>query len=286
MTYLSVLTKQTPIEVAKQAALLAGDIIIKGRENKSFAIETKSSRYDLVTDIDREADAVIIKTISSHFPDHQIMTEETFRSSDKFDFKMPIWIVDPIDGTKNFVHGHPYVAVAIAFMDKMKLEVGVVHCPFLKDFFHAVRQGGAFLNGKQINVDRSRDLKSSLISTPHTRNKDFYDEVNERMLRVHNSCDDLRRFGSATIEISNIAAGRSGGCYLRRTNPWDMAAPALIVKEAGGVCSSFIKRDTPIYQNQMYYHDYLKIELPGELYCDGFYACSKVIEEEFLEVLR
>ncbi len=225
---------ETVLAVATEAARRAGEVILSARRDNDFSVKNKKSDVDLVTTADVAAEKVVVDTIRARFPDHSFLAEESAPSISPADYAKPLWIIDPIDGTTNFVHGHYQVGVSIAFAFQGTVEVGVVHAPFLGETFTARRGSGAFMNGAPIQASRERTLKRSLIATgfPYTR-EDIPTFVHQ-LTTVLTQCRDIRRLGSAALDICMVAAGRVEGFY-ETVNTWDIAAGCLIAREAGAL---------------------------------------------------
>eukprot|EP01117_Protostelium_nocturnum_P017882 TRINITY_DN7360_c0_g1_i2.p1 TRINITY_DN7360_c0_g1~~TRINITY_DN7360_c0_g1_i2.p1 ORF type:complete len:237 (+),score=64.68 TRINITY_DN7360_c0_g1_i2:213-923(+) len=187
----------------------------------------------------------MIGRIKERFPKHKFLAEESFspqhqsKSGSIYNFSdEPTWIIDPVDGTTNFVHGYPWVCVSIGFAVKKEVVVGVVVNPILKETFHAMKGGGAFLNGKRINVSNAKELSQSVVSTNfgYDRTEEGADFMlgNIRTLLMEN-VQSTRSEGSAAVALCSVALGRLDAFYEFGIHPWDIAAGVLIVKEAGGV---------------------------------------------------
>ena len=227
----------SPLEVARAAALAAGSLIRRaGAESR--AIERKSS-VDLVTQVDRASERLILERLVMAFPGHAIVAEES--APQPSDDTRPCWYVDPLDGTTNFVHGLPHCAVSLAMtVPPGRVDVAVVYDPFKDELFSAMRGEGATLNGRPIRPSAAGLLDEALFVTgfPYDRreNTAFYLSYFEAFLR---RCRDLRRFGSAALDLCYVACGRFDGFWEWRLKPWDTAAGWLIVEEAGGRVTDF-----------------------------------------------
>ncbi len=226
---------QDELSVAKDAANEAGRIMQEHQEN-GFDISRKSAYNDIVTDADYACQEHIVKTIHEAFPDDGFLTEE--------DTELPAgengrqWIIDPIDGTKNFVHQFPHYCTSIALEVDGTMQVGVVYAPVQDNLFYAVRGDGAYLNGEQIQVSAVDALQDALIITRVT---DWnQSELIERETAFLHALLDIpssfRRPGSAALDLCYVACGYADGHALVTINKWDVAAGQLIVEEAGGVC--------------------------------------------------
>ncbi|MFZ0887294.1 MAG: inositol monophosphatase family protein [Candidatus Binataceae bacterium] len=217
-------------KVAMRAAGVAGRIHLS--RLRRISVKLKSSPIDLVTEADREAEAAIIEVIRRAYPAHAVLAEESGASAESSEHR---WIVDPLDGTTNFAHGYPQFCVSIAYEHRGRLELGVVYDALKRECFVARRGGGARLNGKPIHVSRVRRLEDSMLCTgfPYDRRERprFYLAFWEAfMMRTQ----AIRRTGSAALDLTCVACGRIDGFFEFGLKAWDVAAGALIVKEAGG----------------------------------------------------
>jgi len=210
----------------------AGQLIVDERCNSALQAEFKNGD-ELVTQADLKADALITKAINGEFPDHLLVSEELAPDTASLSKQMgPLWIVDPIDGTVNYAHGHAQSAISIAYAVGGRVEVGVVYNPFTKELFHAQYGKGAFLNGAPISVARETNLRRAIIATGFPYNKAEIGILVHRLGSVLAACADIRRLGSAALDICWVAAGRLDG-YYESLSLWDFAAAQLIATEAG-----------------------------------------------------
>lgn len=217
---------------AVKAARRAGDIINRAAENiEQLKIQHKT-KNDLVSEVDHAAEAEIIKSLQKIYPDHAFLAEESGRIGES-DYE---WIIDPLDGTTNFLHGFPVYAVSIALAYKKQLQVAVVYDPCRNDLFTASRGSGAYLNEKRIRVSKRDKLIDCLIGTgfPFRANSDV-DSYGEMFKALALKTAGIRRPGAAALDLANVAAGRLDGFWEIGLSPWDMAAGALLIKEAGGL---------------------------------------------------
>lgn len=225
----------TPLETAEALAREAGKLIAAAL-GSAEQVDRKSP-INLVTEVDRNAEELIVAGLTDAFPDHAIVAEE---SSPDRPPEGPCWYIDPIDGTTNFVHGLPHCAVSIGFADGGRMQAAVVHDPCKDETFTAERGKGAHLNGSPIRVSSCETLGDSLVVTgfPYDRREHagFYMAYFEKFLV---SCRDLRRYGSASLDLCYVAAGRFDGFWEWELAPWDTAAGWLVVEEAGGAVSDF-----------------------------------------------
>ena len=216
--------------VALRAARAAGRIHMSWLHRAKTT--RKSNALDLVTEADKEAEQAVIATIRRAFPDHAILAEESGASGNTGAHR---WIIDPLDGTTNFAHGFPAFCVSIAYEHRGRVVVGVVFDALRKELFTARRGKGARLNGETVGVSKSKKLETSLLATgfPYDRRERrrfylcFWEEM---MTRV----EGVRRPGSAALDLASVASGRLDGFWEFGLKPWDVAAGALLVEEAGG----------------------------------------------------
>ncbi len=220
--------------VAVRAARRAGDFIARAfDERDDLRIRQKSDR-DFVTEVDQRAQGMILREITRHYPDHGIVAEE---SEERVNADAPIqWYVDPLDGTTNFIHGYPHFAVSIAAWKMGKPMLAVVHDPIRNETFEARAGNGAFLNRRRLRVSAVRDLSRALFASglPSYR-REGVDVFQERMDRCMRRLDSYRRGGSAALDLAYVAAGRLDAYWEAGLKPWDIAAGALLVQEAGGM---------------------------------------------------
>jgi myo-inositol-1(or 4)-monophosphatase len=223
------------LNIAVRAARRAGDIIVRSLNRMSSIQVDAKAHNELVTEVDRAAENEIIETIRKSYPDHSFLGEET-GSHGHSDFQ---WIIDPLDGTTNFVHGYPQFAVSIALRQRGRLEHGVIYDPMRQELFTASRGTGAQLDGRRIRVSARRDLTGALIGTgfPYRANAVWMDEYLQMMKAVTESVAGIRRPGAAALDLAYVAAGRFDGFWELGLAEWDLAAGVLLVREAGGLVS-------------------------------------------------
>ncbi|HEY2685590.1 MAG TPA: inositol monophosphatase family protein [Steroidobacteraceae bacterium] len=226
---------QPLLNIAVRAARRAGDLIVKSLSRlDSLKIDSKG-RNDFVSDVDRKSEADIIATIHKHHPDHAVHGEETGRTGES-DF---VWIVDPLDGTTNFLHGFPTFAVSIAVQVKGRIQHGVVYDPMRQELFTASRGDGAQLDGKRIRVSNQRTLEGSLVGTGFPFRAGANLDAYLAMLKVvMGTAAGVRRPGAASLDLAYIAAGRMDAFWEFGLAPWDTAAGTLLIQEAGGRVST------------------------------------------------
>ena len=231
------------LNIAIRAARNAGDIITRYVDRiDSLKIGTKQHN-DFVSEVDQLAEQEIINSLKKAYPDHAILAEESGAHNIKKDDKQPTWIIDPLDGTTNFLHGFPQFAVSIALKQGNQLQVGVIYDPMRQELFTAMRGGGARLNDRRIRMNPNTKLEGSLIGTgfPYYR-YDYLDQYMEILKEVITKTAGVRRPGSAALDLAYTAAGRFDGFWEFNLQAWDIAAGALMVQEAGGIVSDFDNR--------------------------------------------
>ena len=223
---------QPLLNIAVRAARRAGDLIVRNVDRvPSLGVRTKS-RNDFVTEIDQLAERDIVETIRRTHPDHGFLGEEGGRSGgDEF-----VWIIDPLDGTTNFLHGFPTFAVSLACEHRGRLEHGVVYDPMRQELFTASRGDGAQPDGRRIRVSRQVELEGSLIGTgfPYRANARWIDEYLAMLKAIMQQAAGIRRPGAAALDLAYVAAGRIDGFWEIGLNAWDTAAGTILITEAGG----------------------------------------------------
>ena len=226
------------LDFARELAREAGGLIAEEQRQTGMIREFKRGN-ELVTEADLKADRLIHERISGKFPEHGILSEES--SPDFANIHLspePVWIVDPIDGTVNFAHGHRQSAVSIALAAHDRIELGVVYNPFTDEMFSALRGHGARLNGETIKVSGESKLSRALIATGFPYEKTGLKPLIQRLDAVLHNCADIRRLGSAALDICWLACGRLDGFY-ETLSLWDFAAAGLIAREAGATYGHF-----------------------------------------------
>jgi len=225
---------QPLLNIAIRAARRAGEIIIRGM-NRLHRLDVRAKgQNDFVTEIDMQAERDIIETIRKPYPSHQILGEETGQSGgndDEF-----VWIIDPLDGTTNYLHGFPQFAVSIGIQRRGRMEHGVVYDPLRQELFTTSRGDGAQLDGKRIRVTQHSSLERALIGTgfPYRSNLHWLDNYMAMLKVITQQTAGIRRAGSAALDLAYVAAGRLDGFWELGLSPWDTAAGSLLITEAGG----------------------------------------------------
>lgn len=222
------------LEFSKQIARDAGKLMCVELEQAGGpAAHYKQAGLELVTEADIKVDELICNAIRSRFPGHMILAEESSPDLEDISRIMtPLWIVDPIDGTVNYAHSHHHSAVSIAYVDKGLVQCGVVYNPFVDEMFYACKGLGAFLNDSKIHVAKKTDMRRALFATGFPYDKSDLAPLVARLSRMLDNCADLRRIGSAALDICWVAAGRLD-IYYENLSVWDFAAAQLIAMEAG-----------------------------------------------------
>jgi myo-inositol-1(or 4)-monophosphatase len=226
------------LNIAVRAARSAGNVITRAFEQvDKIEIQSKGTN-DFVTNVDLSAEQVIIETLQKSYPDHCIISEESGVINGKnTDYQ---WVIDPLDGTTNFVKGIPHFAVSIALKVKGKLDQAVIYDPVRGELFTASRGKGAQLNGFRIRVRQAKELNGAIIATgfPH-KAKQHLDAYMNIFKSLFTKTSDMRRAGSAALDLAYVAAGRVEGFFEIGLKPWDTAAGELLVVEAGGLVTDF-----------------------------------------------
>lgn len=248
--------KQFTIDLARQA----GEMIRTERAEADLEHSYKFGN-ELVTQADLKADKLICDAIRAQFPAHSIVSEESAPDTDHVqEIENPFWIIDPIDGTVNYAHGHIQSAVSIAYAEQGRVVLGVVFNPFTNEMFHAQLGSGAFLNDQPISVASETDLRRAIIATGFPYKKEGIATMVDNLHRILDECADIRRLGSAALDICWVAAGRLDG-YYESLSLWDFAAARLIAAEAGAECGHF--RPVPAGVDPAFHNKDLLIANPG-----------------------
>lgn len=225
------------LNIAIKAARRAGSLINRASLDLGQIKVSVKQQNDFVTEVDRAAEATIIETLREVYPSHAFLAEESGRSHPDSEAEF-LWIIDPLDGTTNFIHGFPQYAVSIALAHKGVLAHAVVYDPNRNELFTASKGGGAFLNDKRIRVGNRAKIDDALLSTgfPY-RVFDHAEAYLSIFKEVTRRCAGVRRPGSASLDLAWLAAGRVDGFWEFGLSPWDIAAGALLITEAGGLIS-------------------------------------------------
>ncbi|HEU0025252.1 MAG TPA: inositol monophosphatase family protein [Thermoleophilaceae bacterium] len=220
------------VELAERAARRAGEVLLAYFGRPPEGLDSKSSRTDPVSDADREAERAIRELLSAERPDDGLLAEEGSRTEAR---NGRCWIVDPLDGTVNFLYGFPVWAVSVALEDEDGLAVGVVHDPGRGETFRAARGAGAELDGRPLRVGNRSELRAALVATGFSYDRERRAAQAEMVARLLPRVRDIRRAGAAALDLAWLAAGRVDGFLEHGLKSWDWAAGRLLVEEAGGV---------------------------------------------------
>ncbi|MFZ9543352.1 MAG: inositol monophosphatase family protein [Hylemonella sp.] len=223
------------LNVAVKAARAAGAIINRAARDVESVRVSQKQVNDFVTEVDQASEDTIIETLLTAYPGHGIWAEESGREHGAKDSEF-VWIIDPLDGTTNFIHGFPVYCISIALSVRGKIEQAVIYDPTRNDLFTATRGRGAYLNDRRIRVSKRTDLKQCLVSTgfPFRKGDDFSKYL-AMMSEVMQRTAGLRRPGAAALDLAYVAAGYADGFFETGLSPWDVAAGSLLVTEAGGL---------------------------------------------------
>ncbi|MFW2456225.1 MULTISPECIES: inositol monophosphatase family protein [Methyloversatilis] len=226
------------LTTAVKAARRAGQIITRASEDVDLLKVSSKRQNDFVTEVDRAAEDAIIGILREAYPDHAILAEESGESGSSSDYR---WIIDPLDGTTNFIHGTPQYAVSIALEHRGQMQSAVVFDPLRNEMFTASRGRGAFLNDRRIRVSRRAKLGEALIGTgfPY-RVWDHVDAYLGMFKDMMQKTAGLRRPGAAALDLAWVACGRFDGFFEIGLSPWDIAAGSLLVSEAGGLVGNLL----------------------------------------------
>jgi len=234
------------LDLAKAAAYEGGKVLQKYWGNLRH-VHHKNLEGDLVTEADNESEARIIDVIRKTYPDHQILSEESGLHNTKN--RHYLWVIDPLDGTTNYTHQFPLVAVSIALHYEGTPVVGVVYNPITNEFFEAEAGRGARLNGESIHVSSVAKLQDSLLATGFAYDRRETEDNNyAEFCHLTNSCQGVRRAGSAALDLAYVACGRLDGHWEIGLKPWDVAAGALLITEAGGRVTLLNNEPMDIYK--------------------------------------
>jgi len=231
------------LNIAVRAARRAGEIIVRSLVRLESLEITSKGRNDYVSEIDRSAEREIIDIVRKHYPEHAILAEESGRSGEHD----TVWIIDPLDGTTNFLHGFPVFAVSIAVEQRGRLEIGVVYDPMRQELFTAARGAGAHLENHRMGVRKQRTLEGALLATgfPYRQDEIYADNYFAMLRSLSAQAAGIRRPGSAALDLAYVAAGRVDGFWELGLKPWDTAAGTLLIQEAGGRVGTL---DGAVYQ--------------------------------------
>ena len=228
------------LNIAIRAARAAGDVIIRQIDHVQDLPVTKKSKNDFVTEVDKHAEIAIIDTLRNSFPNHAFLAEESGQKGDS----PYLWIIDPLDGTTNYLHGFPQYAVSIALQHNGELVQAVVYDPLRQELFTASRGEGAMLNNKRIRVSKQKSLEGALLGTGFPfKEQERLNEYLDSFKALFPMTAGIRRAGAASLDLAYVACGRLDGFWEFGLKPWDIAAGVLLIKEAGGMINDFYGGD-------------------------------------------
>ena len=225
------------LNIAIQAARNAARIIVRFVDRLDTIDVKEKYQNDFVTQVDELSEQEIMQTIRKAYPEHTILAEESGLHNSKNDFT---WIIDPLDGTTNFIHGFPQIAISIALKYRDKLSVAVVYDPLRQELFTAVQGGGAQLNNRKIRVSSCTKISETLIGTGFPfKEKALFQTYLKLFETIFLQTAGVRRAGATALDLAYVAAGRLNGFWEMGLKPWDMAAGVLLITEAGGLVGDF-----------------------------------------------
>ena len=226
------------LNIAVQAARQASRIILRFMEQMDKVEITEKTINDFVTQVDILSEEMIISHIKKAYPDHAILSEEMgYKKGFNEEY---CWVIDPLDGTRNFMHGYPQFSISIAILKNNVPELGLIYDPIRQELFTATRGQGAYVNSRRMRISAAKRMGQTLIGTGFPFcNKENIKNYLTAFENVFSKCGDIRRAGSAALDLAYVAAGRLDGFWESNLHSWDMAAGALMIKEAGGIVTDF-----------------------------------------------
>lgn len=240
------------LNTAVKAARRGAAIINRASFDVGMLKVTQKQRNDFVTEVDQAAETAIIDVLKTAYPDHAFLGEESGASANLQTGSEHVWIIDPLDGTTNFIHGFPQYCVSIALQVRGQITQAVVYDPTRNDLFTATKGAGAFLNEKRIRVARRDKLAEALVGTGFPfRGTENMDEYIAMFRVMTEQTAGLRRAGAAALDLAYVAAGRLDGFFEKGLKPWDIAAGALLITEAGGIVGTFGGESDYLYQGDV-----------------------------------
>jgi myo-inositol-1(or 4)-monophosphatase len=240
------------INTAVKAARRGAAIITRASFDVDRLQVTEKKHNDFVTEVDQAAERAIIEVLKGAYPDHAILAEESGASANLHDDNENVWIIDPLDGTTNFIHGFPQYCVSIALQQRGQITQAVVYDPTRNDLFTATKGAGAYLNDKRLRVTKRDKIADALIGTgfPYTDLSDM-DQYLQMFRIMTEKTAGLRRPGAAALDLAYVAAGRLDGFFEKKLKPWDIAAGSLLITEAGGIVGTFAGESDYLYKGDI-----------------------------------
>lgn len=240
------------LNTAIKAARRGAAIINRASFDIDRITVTEKAPNDFVTEIDQAAEQAIIDILKNAYPDHAILAEESGASDNLHDENENVWIIDPLDGTTNFIHGFPQYCVSIALQQRGQITQAVVYDPVRNDLFTATKGAGAYLNDKRIRVTKRDKIGDALIGTGFLYNGESDLDEHMKMFRIMTEKSaGVRRPGAAALDLAYVAAGRLDGFFEKKLKPWDIAAGALLITEAGGIVGTFAGESDYLYKGNV-----------------------------------
>jgi myo-inositol-1(or 4)-monophosphatase len=240
------------LNTAVKAARKAATIINRASFDTDRVNVSEKQHNDFVTEIDQAAEQAIVEILLKAYPDHAILGEESGPSANLNDDSEFVWIIDPLDGTTNFIHGFPQYCVSIALAHRGVVTQAVVYDPARNDLFTATKGAGSFLNEKRIRVTTRDRLANGLIAMGMPgRDTRAMDQALQMGRAMAEKCRGLRMQGAAALDLANVACGRLDGFYEKGLKPWDIAAGALLISEAGGIVTNFVGEADYLYKGDI-----------------------------------
>ncbi len=225
------------LDIATEAVMSAG-VVLQDHWGKLETIEEKGRSGDLVTEADKKAEAQILKVLRRHVPEHRILAEESGQLGDRENEYL--WAIDPLDGTTNYAHGYPIAAVSVGLLIEGIPQVGAVYNPFRNELFRAAKGLGATCNRRPIRVSQTAELSKSLLVTGFAYDRrETTDNNYAEFCYLTHLTQGVRRSGSASLDLTDVACGRLDGYWERGLRPWDIAAGIVLVEEAGGKVTAY-----------------------------------------------
>lgn len=240
------------LNTAVKAARRGAAIINRASFDLDRIQVTEKKHNDFVTEVDQAAEQAIIDVLQTAYPDHAILAEESGASVNLHDENENVWIIDPLDGTTNFIHGFPQYCVSIALQQRGQITQAVVYDPTRNDLFTATKGAGAYLNDKRIRVTKRDKIADALLASGFPcRNTDNIDQYLNMLKVMAQNCSGLRRPGAAALDLAYVACGRLDGFFEKGLQPWDIAAGALLITESGGIVGTFEGESDYLYKGDV-----------------------------------
>ncbi|KAF3999382.1 inositol monophosphatase family protein [Glaciimonas immobilis] len=242
------------LNTAIKAARRGAAVITRASFDLDLLQVEKKAHNDFVTEVDKNAEMAIIDILKNAYPDHAILAEESGASENLHDENENVWIIDPIDGTTNFIHGFPQYCISIALQHRGQITQAVIYDPTRNDLFTASKGAGAYLNEKRMRVSKRNRMADGLIGTGFNFRETegpVMDDYMKMFIVMSQNCAGLRRVGSAALDLAYVAAGRLDGFFEKGLKPWDIAAGTLLITESGGIVGNFVGDSDYLYKGDV-----------------------------------